>query len=207
MRALFAPRCHCGACDGATASTLSRVVSCSSGARGQALRDYQSFARARGARSRRSPGSGFWRRVCDCDGGHVGPRMAFRRPLNPCRRLRGMMSRRSQPVRWAPARTATASGARLKRAIFFNDFKEMDGGDRGIRTLDRALQPYNGLANRRLQPLGHISVTAAYARQLWHLQVGDCATHVLIVDRGDRIALPFHGVETWHGVARISGTR
>lgn len=55
------------------------------------------------------------------------------------------------------------------------------GGDRGIRTLDRALQPYNGLANRRLQPLGHISVMAAYARQTRHLQVGDCATHVLIV--------------------------
>src|SRR5208337_1258454 len=33
----------------------------------------------------------------------------------------------------------------------------MNGGDGGIRTLDRALQPYNGLANRRLQPLGHIS--------------------------------------------------
>ena len=32
------------------------------------------------------------------------------------------------------------------------------GGAGGIRTLDRALQPYNGLANRRLQPLGHISV-------------------------------------------------
>jgi hypothetical protein len=32
-----------------------------------------------------------------------------------------------------------------------------DGGDGGIRTLDRALQPYNGLANRRLQPLGHVS--------------------------------------------------
>jgi hypothetical protein len=34
---------------------------------------------------------------------------------------------------------------------------KQDGGDGGIRTLDRALQPYNGLANRRLQPLGHIS--------------------------------------------------
>jgi hypothetical protein len=34
------------------------------------------------------------------------------------------------------------------------------GGDGGIRTLDRALQPYNGLANRRLQPLGHVSVHA-----------------------------------------------
>jgi hypothetical protein len=37
------------------------------------------------------------------------------------------------------------------------------GGDGGIRTLDRALQPYNGLANRRLQPLGHIS-QSRYAR-------------------------------------------
>src|SRR6202165_2110430 len=35
--------------------------------------------------------------------------------------------------------------------------KQYSGGDGGIRTLDRALQPYNGLANRRLQPLGHIS--------------------------------------------------
>ena len=34
---------------------------------------------------------------------------------------------------------------------------EVRGGDGGIRTLDRALQPYNGLANRRLQPLGHVS--------------------------------------------------
>ena len=33
----------------------------------------------------------------------------------------------------------------------------LDGGAGGIRTLDRALQPYNGLANRRLQPLGHVS--------------------------------------------------
>ena len=32
-----------------------------------------------------------------------------------------------------------------------------NGGAGGIRTLDRALQPYNGLANRRLQPLGHSS--------------------------------------------------
>src|SRR5271154_2084200 len=42
------------------------------------------------------------------------------------------------------------------------------GGDGGIRTLDRALQPYNGLANRRLQPLGHVSRAekraATYAR-------------------------------------------
>ena len=49
------------------------------------------------------------------------------------------------------------------------------GGDAGIRTLDRALQPYNGLANRRLQPLGHVSGSLAqaeptYARGLPPLQ-------------------------------------
>ena len=34
------------------------------------------------------------------------------------------------------------------------------GGAGGIRTLDRPLQAYNGLANRRLQPLGHSSMSA-----------------------------------------------
>ena len=34
------------------------------------------------------------------------------------------------------------------------------GGAGGIRTLDRPLQAYNGLANRRLQPLGHSSLSA-----------------------------------------------
>ncbi len=32
------------------------------------------------------------------------------------------------------------------------------GGGRGIRTPDRSLSSYNGLANRRLQPLGHPSL-------------------------------------------------
>ena len=41
--------------------------------------------------------------------------------------------------------------------LIFNWLHCWLGGDGGIRTLDRALQPYNGLANRRLQPLGHIS--------------------------------------------------
>ena len=39
-------------------------------------------------------------------------------------------------------------------------FSIASGGAGGIRTLDRALQPYNGLANRRLQPLGHSSISA-----------------------------------------------
>ncbi len=32
------------------------------------------------------------------------------------------------------------------------------GGERGIRTPDTTFQSYNGLANRRLQPLGHLSL-------------------------------------------------
>src|SRR5262249_489124 len=31
-------------------------------------------------------------------------------------------------------------------------------GEGGIRTLDKALRPYDGLANRCLQPLGHLSL-------------------------------------------------
>jgi hypothetical protein len=31
------------------------------------------------------------------------------------------------------------------------------GGEAGIRTLGRGLSPYNGLANRRLRPLGHLT--------------------------------------------------
>ena len=50
---------------------------------------------------------------------------------------------------------SSTSGRGLKRDT--KGGERSAGGDGGIRTLDRALQPYNGLANRRLQPLGHIS--------------------------------------------------
>src|ERR1700682_5130259 len=64
---------------------------------------------------------------------------------------------------FVPAETASIGG---NCGICGSDFrgrkcekgpKTLICGDGGIRTLDRALQPYNGLANRRLQPLGHIS--------------------------------------------------
>ena len=38
-------------------------------------------------------------------------------------------------------------------------FGEELGGEAGIRTLGRGLSPYNGLANRRLQPLGHLTAS------------------------------------------------
>src|SRR3569833_2186651 len=50
--------------------------------------------------------------------------------------------------------SAEAGNATLNAA---HNITEGNGGAGGIRTLDRALQPYNGLANRRLQPLGHVS--------------------------------------------------
>src|SRR5205814_4130806 len=37
------------------------------------------------------------------------------------------------------------------------DGGSLTGGEAGIRTLDTAFRPYNGLANRRLQPLGHLT--------------------------------------------------
>ena len=57
-----------------------------------------------------------------------------------------------------PQTRATIPGAKSAPSGF-GDFLKA-GGAGGIRTLDRALQPYNGLANRRLQPLGHSSMTA-----------------------------------------------
>ena len=41
-----------------------------------------------------------------------------------------------------------------------NEYGDKTGGEAGIRTLGRSLSPYNGLANRRLQPLGHLTVNA-----------------------------------------------
>ena len=37
--------------------------------------------------------------------------------------------------------------------------KRRNGGEAGIRTLGRGLSPFNGLANRRLQPLGHLTAS------------------------------------------------
>src|SRR5882724_9293690 len=54
----------------------------------------------------------------------------------------------------------TLRSAGLRVACHPKPVRAKGGGAGGIRTLDRALQPYNGLANRRLQPLGHSSVKA-----------------------------------------------
>jgi hypothetical protein len=47
------------------------------------------------------------------------------------------------------------------------------GGERGIRTPGRGVSPYNGLANRRLQPLGHLSgVSARIISEAAQAQIG-----------------------------------
>src|SRR5438067_1415023 len=38
-----------------------------------------------------------------------------------------------------------------------NESGHKTGGEAGIRTLDTAFRPYNGLANHRLRPLGHLT--------------------------------------------------
>jgi hypothetical protein len=46
---------------------------------------------------------------------------------------------------------------RKGRCDCFSQSGTDSGGEGGIRTPDRGVSPYNGLANRRLQPLGHLS--------------------------------------------------
>ena len=53
------------------------------------------------------------------------------------------------------------------------------GGEAGIRTLGTAFRPYNGLANRRLQPLGHL--TAARNLSIRQASSYGNATEVQIV--------------------------
>ena len=49
------------------------------------------------------------------------------------------------------------------------------GGEAGIRTLDTGFGPYNGLANRRLQPLGHLTaVRKLSVNEIATYTPGDC---------------------------------
>ena len=93
--------------------------------------------------------------------------------------------RRAQLTSLSPKKVATTltrscvGESRLKPRIglwlrcWAKCLKTEAGGDGGIRTLDRALQPYNGLANRRLQPLGHVSGSGRYARRRGEPQAAD----------------------------------
>ena len=70
---------------------------------------------------------------------------------------------RQKNASWAgPGNRVDLGATKFKLQSYINIV--ITGGDGGIRTLDRALQPYNGLANRRLQPLGHISAARRDSR-------------------------------------------
>src|SRR5712692_8676407 len=53
------------------------------------------------------------------------------------------------------------------------------GGEAGIRTLDTAFGPYNGLANRRLQPLGHLTA-ARFLSIRYGLSYGRPESHRIV---------------------------
>ena len=57
--------------------------------------------------------------------------------------------------RWRRHKQKPPSYWRLRICCFIE--KRITGGEGGIRTPGTGLGPYNGLANRRLQPLGHLS--------------------------------------------------
>ena len=59
------------------------------------------------------------------------------------------------------AATGTIPGTVEPAPRYRDRRKSLSGGEEGIRTLGRGLRPYNGLANRRLQPLGHLTARGA----------------------------------------------
>jgi hypothetical protein len=73
--------------------------------------------------------------------------------------------RRSESTPFARKATLSSAHRREHRASECRLDQALHGcgGDGGIRTLDTPLQAYNGLANRRLQPLGHVSGSPVYA--------------------------------------------
>src|SRR6266852_8896337 len=54
------------------------------------------------------------------------------------------------------------------------DTEQTVGGERGIRTLDTRLSPYNALAGRPLRPLGHLSEVRGILHALGDEQAADC---------------------------------
>src|SRR5262249_8598595 len=57
-------------------------------------------------------------------------------------------------IRHAPDRLSPRASPKSDECGFRD---ALAGGEAGIRTLDTAFRPYNGLANRPLQPLGHLT--------------------------------------------------
>ena len=87
--------------------------------------------------------------------------------------LSARTGRTKRPNRLSPiCRTGVRPPIRHRHSCFFAlaensvpaSRRSRNGGAGGIRTLDTAFQPYNGLANRRLQPLGHSTASNSSLR-------------------------------------------
>src|SRR5688500_2961407 len=64
-----------------------------------------------------------------------------------------------------------------------------ENGEAGIRTRDRGLTPYNGLANRRLQPLGHLSRRLAIVAETVGTGGGKRKPARVVKERADALAV------------------
>ncbi len=86
------------------------------------------------------------------------PRLLWHRSAIPCRPLKHYTVSHTVAesgeftVSLVPLFSATGSNPLHNAKALYS------GGEWGIRTPDTAFGPYNGLANRRLQPLGQLSV-------------------------------------------------
>ena len=99
----------------------------------------------------------------------MGHRLAFVQAIRVCNGLAVKFPRRTGQVRRATIALFFVGCSLWCRQVCFpyasvqsqpdscRETRREPGGERGIRTPDRAFRPYNGLANRRLQPLGHLS--------------------------------------------------
>src|SRR4029077_8136007 len=70
------------------------------------------------------------------------------------------------------------------------------GGEGGIRTLDTTFGSYNGLANRRLQPLGHLTGVLSI-RETIGCEKSDCPSDGPrnMLPRREKFAPAEHGAE------------
>ena len=81
-----------------------------------------------------------------------------------CRGRRGI-ERRHGRVAW-PEMWGTLVRCRRSKPRGDSGLQRLSGGEAGIRTLGRGYCPFNGLANRRLQPLGHLTAREESGRNV-----------------------------------------
>ncbi len=87
-------------------------------------------------------------------------------------------------------------------------FKKIQNGEGGIRTHGTGMTPYNGLANRRFQPLSHLSkmflrpivfanTQAKYASSTATAELTLSTDIAMVKDVCNDFILDWHGVVCW----------